>query len=402
MSATRPPAHTLVVVLGAGLIFRLTLLPLAPASSTDVYRYLWEGLVQVNGFDPYTVPPSDETLAFLAEAHPEIHERINHADIPTIYPPTAQGLFRLNAVLFGGSLLGWKLILLAFDALLAYALWHLTRAWRLPSWSLCGVLWCPLLILETYEGGHLDLVGVTLVVLAVLAVVRGRDVLAGIALGLSVDVKYPWPLLVMLLLLAQSGQRRRGFVTAGVGALVAVLCWGPYLSGLRTAWSTARLFAETWRFNGSLFDLLRLMPGPSWLPVAIVMLVLLVLVAFLVQRPGHHRWHDIWLVCGAAMLLSPVAFPWYLVWLVPGLLVRPPLWLIVWVLIVPVLHIVDWRERVSGEWHAMPWLCVAVGTVPGILLAQACWRRVTARGQAPSASGWLGDLDSVQEKRCAS
>ncbi len=394
-------AKLLAVMFGAALVFRLTLLPLAPTSSSDAYRYLWEGLIQTRGVNPYSIAPDDAALSTLAETYAGVHTRINHADIPSIYPPTAQALFRLNATLFGGSLIGWKLILLAFEALFTWALWALLQTWHLPSWTLYGVLWCPLLFLETYEAGHLDVVGVTLLVLGLLAVVRRRDVPAGVAFGFAFNVKYLWPALVLLLLLAQPGRRRRGLVTTATAAGVAVLCWIPYLSGVRAAGATMRMFAAKWRFNGTVFGALEHLPGPAWLPVVIVGLLLLMLVVFVARFAGRLRWSDIWLLCGAAMLLSPVAFPWYFVWLVPGLLVRPPLWLIAWMLLVPALHVVDWRERLSGEWQAMPWLCVVVSALPGILVLTAWWRRVVEVLRERRGLVWIDDARTAQEGRCA-
>ena len=49
------PKSTLVFVIAAGVMFRLTLLPLAPATTQDVQRYLWEGLVQLDGHSPLPV-----------------------------------------------------------------------------------------------------------------------------------------------------------------------------------------------------------------------------------------------------------------------------------------------------------------------------------------------------------
>ena len=180
----------MLIIVVSGIVFRLTLLPIAPAASQDVQRYLWEGLVQLDGFNPYSLPPIAEQLRDLAEQHSDIHNLINHPEVPAIYPPTAQLLFRLNAAVFGGSLLGWKLILLAFDGLLATSLALLLKQRRYPSVYLAGVLWCPLLLLETYEGGHLDIIGAALLTLGLVTFLRGRWLLAACVLGLCINVKY--------------------------------------------------------------------------------------------------------------------------------------------------------------------------------------------------------------------
>lgn len=373
---SRLSGQALAIVFGAAIIFRLTLLPLGPATSSDVFRYRWEGIVQTEGFDPYTTPPSDPSLAHVAEKHGHIHAMINHPSVPSIYPPVAQFLFWLNAAVFGGTLLGWKLILLLFDMLLAVAGWNLLGAWRLPRWSLCFVLWCPLLLLETYEGCHLDLIGASLIVVALLANQRARPVLAGIALGLAFNVKYLWPALALVLLLVRPEGRRGRITTAVTTIVVAAICWIPYLPGLAAALTTARMFAESWRFNGTVFDLFRMLPGPPWLPAMLVMITLVSLAVLLARRPAGGLWPDIWLVFGAAFLLSPVAYPWYFLWLMPGLLARPPRWMIVWITVVPLLHLVAWHYSITGEWEPMRWLWILVGFAPTVLLILAWWQRL--------------------------
>jgi hypothetical protein len=71
------------------------------------------------------------------------HGLINHPEIRTIYPPAAQGLFALWTIA-GGSLLVWRLILLAFD-LATLRILGARSAW----------LWatCPLVVVEGFWSG---------------------------------------------------------------------------------------------------------------------------------------------------------------------------------------------------------------------------------------------------------
>jgi hypothetical protein len=173
------------------------------------------------------------------------------------------------------------------------------------------------------------------------------------------------------------------FVTAVVA--VAAASWLPYREGFAAAVATARMFAESWTFNDVIFEWLRRLGGPRWMPMAIVLAVLTGLAALLAFRRSRDFWEDAWLLTGAGLLLSPVAYPWYFLWLVPGLALRPPIWLIVWVLSVPALHLVDFRHLSTGEWDPMPWLWIVVGVVPAVLLIRAWWQRL-ARRRASAAS----------------
>ncbi len=370
-----------ITVLAAAVVFRMTLLPLQPATSPDVHRYMWEGVVQLRGLSPYALAPAAPELDGVAAEFPALAWAVRrpevHQQLPSIYPPVGQMLFVLNAALFGGALLGWKVLLLCFDGLLAAGAWLVLRRRGLGAVHLAGVLWCPLLLIECYEGGHLDLVGAALVLVALAAFERGRPHVAGGALGLAFNVKYLWPGALILLLAGVAWRRRCAGAFLGTAALVVLAGWIPYRSELPAALATARVFAESWTFNDVVFELLRMcFPGWRLVPTLIVIGVLAGLGVGLVWRRGEEVWSDAWLLAGAGVLLSPVAYPWYFVWVVPGLAYRPPGWLVVWVLSVPALHVVDWRYVATGEWDPLPWLWVVVGSLPAILLVRAWWRRL--------------------------
>ena len=80
--------------LGVAALLRLTLLFLPPYLSDDVFRYVWDGMVQGAGVNPYRYIPNDPALAALRDA--AIWPNVNRGDYaPTIYPPVAQILFFL-------------------------------------------------------------------------------------------------------------------------------------------------------------------------------------------------------------------------------------------------------------------------------------------------------------------
>ena len=58
--------------------------------SDDAWRYLHDGRAQLAGVNPYRYPPAAAEARVYAG--PE-YDRINHRDLPTIYPPGAQWIF---------------------------------------------------------------------------------------------------------------------------------------------------------------------------------------------------------------------------------------------------------------------------------------------------------------------
>src|SRR5262245_41555799 len=57
----------LLSLLAFTVLFRLPLLPTEPRMSTDLYRYLWDGRVQVAGINPYYYAPGDDALRSLRD-----------------------------------------------------------------------------------------------------------------------------------------------------------------------------------------------------------------------------------------------------------------------------------------------------------------------------------------------
>ncbi len=380
--------RTLAVLAPLAVIARVLLFPTTPATSPDVHRYLWEGVVQLHGPSPFQHPPASECLSCVASAHPDLAANARqdaiHPHITAIYPPTAQLLFLMNALLFGGTLIGWKAILLLFDAALVATLCATATHARRP-FVLLAAIWCPLLIFETYEGAHLDIVGVSLLAGACAAGLGKRPVTAGALLALSINVKYLWPALVGLLLLRELTRADRLRCLAAAAATTA-LVWARYYSDLPQAFAVSRMFVERWAFNDLPFQALRAgFNEPRWAPMAIVLVALLVGAALLsLRRDRADLWRDGGLLLAVALLLGPVSYPWYFLWLLPFAIMhpRPALW---WMIgTAPLLHIVPLREALTGVWQPLDALWWIVMAPAAALLLRDWWLRLSPGGPRPA------------------
>src|SRR5262249_25692034 len=134
--------------------------------SDDLYRYAWDGRVLAAGIDPYARAPADPALAHLRDL--EIHPRINHPTLRTIYPPLAEAGFRLVA-LVSPSPLALKLWILV-NALALCALLARMCARRAgeggSAWDAIAYAWNPLVIAEYAGSGHHDPTGIVWLVAA--------------------------------------------------------------------------------------------------------------------------------------------------------------------------------------------------------------------------------------------
>jgi len=311
------------------IAMRLTLLPLTPELSDDIYRYLWDGHVQLSGMNPYLYAPGASELEGLRTAY---HGLINNPTVPTIYPPFAQAAFFLIA-LMGSTLLSAKMVWLACDLGTAWLLSRIARATgRNEQRVLLLYLWAPLLIVEVAWSGHLEPLGLLVMVLAILmADIARRDgphpvsepeeasnpkkrswlpVAAGSALALSALTKFA-PAAALPALVRRLGWKAlAGFTIAGLVLYAPFVLAGPRLfTGLMT-------YSEHWWFMKGPFVLLEVATGdPARARLAAAVLVISVVAWSAIARYDLER-TLLWLL-GTGMILTPTLHPWYVLWMLP-------------------------------------------------------------------------------------
>ncbi len=237
--------RSLRAVLGLALVAGLPLVFAPPTLSDDVFRYLWDGHVSLAGVDPYRYAPDDPALASLRDA---AWARVNHRQIPTIYPPLAQLLFVAAAALGHGKAVISALALAAHLGVAALVA-KLAPAHRLRAASLYALN--PLALSESALAGHLDVFVGLFLAAAVLALGRRRGVWAGLWAGLASGVK-----LVGLVLLPLFGARhRRGMTLAALLGLAALL---PLFGAGRASGVAGGLgqYAQHWQGNDGPYALL--------------------------------------------------------------------------------------------------------------------------------------------------
>ena len=339
--ATEAAPFTLVLIFAA--LFRLVVLFSEPIQEDDFYRYLWDGKVVASGLNPYRFTPrevqTDNGKEGPLQPYRELTEtdarfalilsRVNHPDVPTLYPPVAQAVFGLAALIAPGSLLALRLIFFCFDlavcGVIVKLLCHLGRS---PLWVLIYA-WSPLVIKETINSSHYDVVPTFLLVLALLALVTGRLSVGFLSLGGAILGKvFP---VVLLPLFAFHAWRRYGLGKACGGlvltSLVVACGYAPFVAAGSGLWQGFVTFAEHWQTNSFVFPLLHQMVTDRWLANGIVAgcLAGAVWVALRWNREGNDVGflRGCFFVMGTLLLLSPVGNPWYFMWMIPFVCLFP-------------------------------------------------------------------------------
>src|ERR1700733_13412930 len=177
----RMQRHALWIVLAAAVAMRALTFAAPPLLSSDVYRYVWDGRVQRAGINPYRYLPDAPELAFLRDD--TVYPLVNRADYAhTIYPPAAQAIFALAAVIAPG-LYGMKAMMTAFDALAIVALLRLLRLAGRNQAEVLIYAWLPLPVWEFVGNGHIDAVAAGLLALVLLVAAHRSSARTGIVLA---------------------------------------------------------------------------------------------------------------------------------------------------------------------------------------------------------------------------
>jgi hypothetical protein len=184
----RLPGRALWGILLGAAVMRAIALPTQPLLSTDLYRYVWDGKVQVAGINPYRYIPDAPELKSLRDDF--MFPRINRADYAhTIYPPTAELAYFLGARL-SPTYLGMKALMVAFETLAIAALLRLLAAARVPRERVLIYAWNPLAVWEFAGNGHVDALALGLLALVMLAYLGRHRVVTGALFGAAILVKF--------------------------------------------------------------------------------------------------------------------------------------------------------------------------------------------------------------------
>jgi hypothetical protein len=236
-------ASSLRFLLVCAAVFRLTLLLRTPDLSEDVYRYLWDGRVAAAGNSPYALAPADAGQDFF----PQLRRRLSYPELRTVYPPVAQAAFRAVASSPFPGIFAMKGLFSAADVAVVALLFASGGAGARFAAALYA--FHPLPVTETAGQGHLDSLGVALLLACVvfLARQRPRRLSAGIAFALAVLVKYV-PLAAAPALL----RRGRLWFAATTIAATAVV-WMLATRGGASPAGGLGPYATRWEFNSVLY-----------------------------------------------------------------------------------------------------------------------------------------------------
>ncbi len=338
-STPRFPHRVIVVGFVLAALWHLPFLLMAPGSDDDVHRYVWDGRVQRLGYNPYIVVPSDPALGGL---HTPETRTLNNPDVPSPYPAGAQLFFRAVTAIHE-SVFALKVAFVVCDLAIVLVLLDILRCNGQGAHWVLAYAWNPLL--ATVAGsGHIDIVGVLLLLVSVAALVRRWLAVAALAFGLAVSVK-----LVPIVLLPLYWRRVR-MRDAALAAIVVGLLYVPFFNHGRIPIGSLGTYVQRFRFNDPVFATIERVAAPQFVAGLAVLAGFLTAIWMRSKAPAWSSDAFAWPMA-ASLLCAPVVYPWYLLWLLPFVRSAPTVPIIIWtVSIIPTYYV--WHLRTLGR----PWL----------------------------------------------
>lgn len=170
-------------ILLIAIFLRVILIFIHPVTSDDVYRYLWDGLMQGAGINPYQFAPEDASL-LVYQANP-IYDKLAFPDVRTIYPPLAQLLFFINNSIFGPSIVGLKFLYLIIDVGSIIFIFKILKALNFNTNKTLLYALSPLILFELFINAHIDILLIFFLTVSIYFVLKKNPALAFLFLGFS-------------------------------------------------------------------------------------------------------------------------------------------------------------------------------------------------------------------------
>jgi hypothetical protein len=186
----KPASISQMTIIGFALAMRFVAVFSTPIQELDYYRYLWDGETVLAGANPFHVTPEQaldvcdqpeqaidgfaasaavKAVAEVCRQRPRVREtaaRVHYGELPTIYPPVSLAVFAAatavtpESVSLETAVVILRLPIVLFDVGIIFWLIRLLKHIGWNPELVISYAWCPLIVKEFANSGHLDAIAV--------------------------------------------------------------------------------------------------------------------------------------------------------------------------------------------------------------------------------------------------
>ena len=334
-----PEKKSILLLLLLAVVVRIAVVIQFPHGD-DIHRYIWEGEIQLKGYNPFKYAPKSPELEHLRN---ENWKKINHKKITTIYWPFSQLLFKTFARI-SSSKLFFKTGFVLFDIGVILLLLFLCKTLGVSLKHILLYSLNPFTIIYTAGDGHLEIVMVFWVILGIYFMNRKRYALMYLSLGMALMTKIT-PIIFLPFVINRKNFRY--IFMLFIPFLLAI----PYYKSDVSFLAVPQHFLEVFRYNGLVYSLIRQFfdKQTSLDYCSLLMLLGFITIFFFTPNPIKAMYS----ATGVFLIFTPTFHPWYMLLMTPFLvLYRSPPWIILHLSIMPLIFIFNraapypfWRDK---------------------------------------------------------
>ncbi len=378
LSTPKFPKRVIVFGLALAALWHFLFLRTPSGADDDIHRYVWDGRVQRLGYNPYIVVPNDPALGGL---HTPETRSLNNPDVPSPYPAGAQLFFRAVTAIHE-SVFALKSAFIVCDLAIVLILLDLLRRSGQGAHWVLAYAWNPLLATEVAGSGHIDIVGVLLLLVSAAALGRRWRAVAALAFGLAVAVK-----LLPIVLLPVYWKRVR-MRDGALAAVVVALLYAPFFYHGRLSIGSLGTYVQSFRFNDPVFSTLERVAAPQLVVGLAVLVGFLTAIWFRTKAPAWSSDAFAWPMA-ATLLCAPVVYPWYLLWLLPFMRSASTLPIIIWTVSIIPTYIIWYLRSLGRPWVLPGWVVLLEYGSVAMAAAIIALRRITRSAALQSSADQL-------------
>lgn len=305
-----------------GLVARIILFMSSPLLSDDIYRFIWDGRMIMEGLNPYSWTPS---MVASTIDNGCLYNNLNSPDYYSVYPAICQVVFLIATWLAGSSVFWSGFIIKIFLLLADLCIFRFLIKWlKSENQDSRRALWYflnPLVLIETFGNLHFEVIMMALMMYAFM--MMKRQSVSALALAGGVATKLLPAMTLPFVLFRVRWQSALKYLMIFSGA--SLIFFAPILLAIQSQGfgQSVNLYFQTFEFNASIYYIFREM---GWFvlgyngiqiigPLCVITAGLLILImSYLYRKADISKWPEaLLLIFSIYFLFATTVHPWYII-----------------------------------------------------------------------------------------